>query len=198
MKNRILIQSGLLLLILTMGFFIFGFIPISKKTDSNKDLVKTSTWYIAGPVIETQETINATRKNEGIIKVTANNNPIGEIELNVLITSSNSNDGAPTNLSDQSKFVSITYKSSHLIKLQAREGNKEGTGCVHGGSHPRVDILPSPKKFTTIKIPWSDFKQDGLVDGKNLNIHNLCKFNFVNYKPVSGATLEIKSVIVQI
>ena len=198
MKNRILIQSDLLLLILSMGFFIFGFIPISKKTDSNKDLVKTSTWYVAGPAIESQETIKTVRKNKGIIKVTAKDNPVGEIELNVLITSSDSNDGAPTNLSNQSKFVSITYRSSHLIKLQAREGNEEGTGCVHGGSHPRVDILPSPKKFTTIKIPWSDFKQDGLVNGKILNIHNLCKFNFVNYNPVSGATLEIKSVIVQI
>lgn len=198
MKSRILIQSALLFLMLTAGFFVFGFISIPKKTDSNKDLVKTSTWFIAGPAIESQETINTVRKNKGIIKVTAKDNPVGEIELNVLITSSDSNDGAPTNLSNQSKFVSITYRSSHLIKLQAREGNEEGTGCVHGGSHPRVDILPSPKKFTTIKIPWSDFKQDGLVNGKILNIHNLCKFNFVNYNPVSGAILEIKSVIVQI
>lgn len=192
MKNKTLI------LFVTIVFLIFGFSIIQQKANSNIDLVKTSTWYIAGPVTENQETINDVRKKKGIIKVTTKNNPVGEIELNVLITPSNSNDGAPTNLSDQSKFVSITYRSSHLIKLQAREGNEEGTGCIHGGSHPRVDILPSPKKFTTIKIPWSDFKQDGLVNGKLLNIHNLCKFNFVNYKPVSGATLEIKSVIVQI
>jgi len=184
-----------LLLLLAIGLFISGFVSIEK--DSEKDLVKTSTWYIAGPTLENQETINRVRQEKGIIIVTAKDNPVGEIELNVLITDSNSNDGAPTNLSDNSKFVSITYKSSHLIKLQAREGNNEGTGCVHGGSHPRVDLSSSPKKFTTVKIPWSDFKQDGLPDGKLLNIHNLCKFNFVNYNPVSGAFLEIKSVLIK-
>ncbi|MNX66208.1 hypothetical protein D3C86_972930 [compost metagenome] len=118
--------------------------------------------------------------------------------MNVAITPSESNDGIPQNLSDESKYLIITYKSSHLIKIQAREGNEEGTGCVHGGLHPRTDLPASPKKFTTLKIPWSHFKQDGLPDGKPLNIHNLCKFNFVNYNPVSGAFLEIKSVIVQI
>jgi hypothetical protein len=195
MKNKILIKIESLLLLLTIGFFMSAFVSIEK--DSDKNLVKTSTWYIAGPVLENQETINRVRQEKGIIKVTAKDNPVGEIELNVLITDSNSNDGAPTNLSNDAKFVSITYKSSHLIKLQAREGNNEGTGCVHGGSHPRVDLKASPKEFTTIKIPWSDFKQDGLPDGKILNIHNLCKFNFVNYNPVSGAFLEIKSVIIK-
>jgi len=195
MKNKIVTQIPFLFLLIITGFFILGFTPIKK--DSDKNLVKTSTWFIAGPAAESQETINRIRQKKGIIKVTAKDNPAGEIELNVLITNSDSNDGAPTNLSDNSKFVSITYKSSHLIKLQAREGNQEGTGCVHGGSHPRVDLKASPEKFITIKIPWSDFKQDGLPDGKLLDIHNLCKFNFVNYNPVSGAFLEIKSVIVQ-
>ncbi|WP_428229871.1 hypothetical protein [Flavobacterium sp.] len=195
MKNKTSVSIELFLLILTVGFFLLSFTSII--TNSDKNLVKTSTWFIAGPAVESQEVINKTRQEKGIIKVTAKDNPVGEIELNVLITDSNSNDGAPTNLSDYSKFVSITYKSSQLIKLQAREGNKEGTGCVHGGSHPRVDLAASPNKFTTIKIPWSDFKQDGLPDGKRLNIHNLCKFNFVNYNPVSGAFLEIRSVIVQ-
>jgi hypothetical protein len=161
------------------------------------NLVQSNTWFIAGPAKETQETINTVREKEGIIRVTAKDTPVGEIELNVMITPSDSNDGTPTNLSDNSKYVSITYKSSHLIKLQAREGNNEGTGCVHGGSHPRVDIPASPKKFTTIKIPWTHFKQDALPNGKLLNIHNLCKFNFVNYNPVSGALLEIKSVTVK-
>ncbi|MFH6999927.1 hypothetical protein ACHRVZ_18545 [Flavobacterium sp. FlaQc-57] len=197
MKKKTLLHINSLLLMFVAGFSILSFTTIQKKSDSDKDLVKTSTWYIAGPANENQEMINNVREKKGIIKITSKDKPIGEIELNVLITPSDSNDGAPTNLSDHSKFVCITYKSSHLIKLQAREGNEEGTGCVHGGSHPRVDILPSPKKFTTIKIPWSAFKQDGLVNGKLLNIHNLCKFNFVNYNPVSGAFLEIKSVIVQ-
>jgi hypothetical protein len=191
-KSLILIATLFLILFCSAGFTCFRLL------DSDKNLIKTSTWYIAGPAVENQEMINAVRLKTGIVKVTAQDNPVGEIELNVLITSSNSNDGAPTNLSDNSKFVTITYKSSHLIKIQAREGNEKGTGCVHGGSHPRTDLAASPKKFTTIKIPWSDFKQDGLPDGKPLNIHNLCKFNFVNYNPVSGATLEIKSVIVKI
>ncbi len=195
MKNKMPVKITSLLLLLAIGLFISGFVSIEK--DSDKNLVKTSTWYIAGPALENQETINRVRQEKGIIKVTAKDNPVGEIELNVLITNSNSNDGAPTNLSDNSKFVIITYKSSHLIKLQAREGNNEGTGCVHGGSHPRVDLSSSPKKFTTVKIPWSDFKQDGLPDGKLLDIHNLCKFNFVNYNPVSGAFLEIKSVVIK-
>lgn len=196
MKNKKLLLIDSFLLLLTI-FLTSGFSCIQKDLDSDRNLVKSSTWYIAGPAKENQETINAIREKEGIIKVTAKDNPIGEIELNVMITASDSNDGVPTNLSDNSKFVSITYKSSHLIKLQAREGNNEGTGCVHGGSHPRVDIPASPKKFVTIKIPWSNFKQDGLPNGKLLDIHNLCKFNFVNYNPVSGAFLEIKSVIVQ-
>ena len=178
-------------------FTILGFTSAKEVSNSNIDLVKTSAWYIAGPAKENQETINKIRKEKGIIKVTAKDNPVGEIEMNVMITESNSNDGKPTNLSENSKYLSITYKSSHLIKLQAREGNTKGTGCVHGGSHPRIDLPVSAKKFSTIKIPWTDFKQDGDPNGKTLDIHNLCKFNFVNYNPVSGATLEIKSVIVQ-
>lgn len=188
-KNPIEISS--LLALLSFGFFLSGFTFVK---DPGRDLVKTSVWYIAGPAIENQETINKVREEKGIVKVTAKDNPLGEIELNVLITPSNSNDGVPTNLPDDSRFVRITYKSSHLIKLQAREGNEEGTGCVHGGSHPRVDLAPSPNQFRTIKIPWTAFRQDGLPNGKLLNIHNLCKFNFVNYNPVSGAFLEIKSV----
>ncbi|WP_276381497.1 hypothetical protein [Flavobacterium sp. H4147] len=177
-------------------YVVMGFAFAGEKTKSRIDLVKTSTWFVAGPVNETQETINAIRKEKGIVRVTAKESPIGEIELNVMITESDSNDGAPTNLSQNSKFVSITYKSNQLIKLQAREGNAEGTGCVHGGSHPRVD-LPISEKFTTIKIPWTNFRQDGNLNGKLLNIHNLCKFNFVNYNPSSEAVLEIKSVIIE-
>ena len=186
--------------VVLLGSFLFVFAILSFASEaevskSNIDLVKTSTWFIAGPVQENQETINKIRKEKSLIKVTAKDNPVGEIELNVMITESNSNDGIPTNLSENSKYLSITYKSSHLVKLQAREGNAERTGCVHGGSHPRIDLPVSAKKFTTIKIPWTDFKQDGNPNGKTLDIHNFCKFNFVNYNPVSGATLEIKSVV---
>lgn len=164
---------------------------------SDVDLVKSNIWQIAGPVKENYEIINVVRQKEGVVRVTAKDNPVGEIELNVLITSSVFNDGVPTNLSDNSRFVKITYKSTQLIKLQAREGNETGTGCVHGGSHPRTDLSASPHKFRTIKIPWTHFRQDGLPNGKLLDIHNLCKFNFVNYLPVSGALLEIKSVVIE-
>jgi len=160
------------------------------------DLVQSNIWQIAGPVKENYEIINAIRLKEGVVRVTAKDNPVGEIELNVVITSS-ANDEVVTNLSNNSRFVTITYKSTQLIKLQAREADETGTHCVHGGSHPRVDLPESPDTFKTIKIPWSNFRQDGLPNGKLLNIHNLCKFNFVNYQPVSGAVLEIKSVIIE-
>lgn len=172
---------------------VFGFSAKHQKNGVN--LVKSNKWFIAGPAIESEEEINKIRLEKGIVAVTAKDNPKGEIELNVMITPSETNDGVPTNLSNDSKAVEITYQSTQIIKLQAREGNNEGTGCVHGGSHPRASIPASPKHFSTVKIPWSDFRQDELPDGKLLNIHNICKFNFVNYNPVSGSVLKIKSVI---
>jgi hypothetical protein len=191
-RNYILTMIRSFILLFVLLFFTSGFI-----NQGDSDLVKNNYWHIAGPAKESQETINEIRKNEGIVRVTAQNSPEKEIELNVMITPSESNAGIITNLPSQSKLVSITYKSTQLIKLQAREGNKEGTDCIHGGSHPRVDLPASANQFTTIKIPWRDFKQDGLPNGKLLNIHNLCKFNFVNYNPISGFVLEIKSVTFQ-
>lgn len=185
------------LLIFTL-FIVSGFIVPATILKSDTDLVQSNIWHIAGPVNENYETINAVREKEGIVRITSKDNPVGEIELNVLITSSALNDGVPTNLSDNSRFVKIRYKSTQPIKLQAREGNEAGTGCIHGGSHPRVDLPASPHTFKTIKIPWTHFRQDGLPNGKLLNTHNLCKFNFVNYHPVSGAVLEIKSVVIEI
>jgi hypothetical protein len=183
--------------LITIFFIASGFIIPAAIQKSDVDLVQSNIWQIAGPVKENYEIINAIRQKEGVVRVTAKENPVGEIELNVVITSSVSNNGVVTNLSDDSRFVTITYKSTQFIKLQAREADATGTDCVHGGSHPRVDLPASPDTFKTIKIPWSDFRQDGLPSGKLLDIHNLCKFNFVNYHPVSGAVLEIKSVIIE-
>lgn len=182
--------------LITILFIASGFILPKAILKSDLDLVPSNIWQIAGPVKENYEIINAIRQKEGVVRVTAKDNPVGEIELNVVITSSVSNDKVVTNLSNNSRFVKVTYKSTHLIKLQAREADETGTDCVHGGSHPRVDLPASPNRFKTIKIPWTDFRQDGLTNGKLLNIHNLCKFNFVNYQPVSGALLEIKSVVI--
>lgn len=171
---------------------LFSFSVKNQKNEVN--LVKTNKWFIAGPSIENEERLNNFRLKNGIVIVTTNDNPKGEIELNVMITPSETNDGIATNLPEDSKYIEITYQSTQVIKLQAREGNSEGTGCIHGGSHPRVSIPASPKGFSTIKIPWSDFRQDELSEGKLLDIHNLCKLNFVNYNPVSGSVLKIKSV----
>ncbi len=185
--------------IISLSFIIISYFFSSCKTatlqnaTNNSDLVPSNTWFIAGPTKENQEMINSIRDKEGLIRVTAKDSPLGEIELNVMITPSRTNDGKPTNLPSNSSFASITYKSSQAIKLQAREGNDSGTGCVHGGTHAMADLPASPNTFTTIKIPWTDFK----LKDKPLNIHNLCKFNFVNYNPISGAVLKIKSVQIQ-
>jgi hypothetical protein len=198
MKNKKSIHYTLYIsLILILNLVSSCKTVVKENLNNTTNLVILNTWYISGPVLESQETINSIRKKEGVIRLTAQNAPIGEIELNVMITPSESNDGPATNLAKTSNFVSITYKSSHLIKLQAREGNDSGTGCVHGGSHPRVDLPASPDGFTTVQIPWSDFKQDGMPEGKLLNTRNLCKFNFVNYSPVSGARLEIIAVRIE-
>lgn len=137
----------------TAVIFLTSNFETKNAIEKDADLVKSNTWFIAGPAKESQEIINSVRLKKGIVKVTAKNNPVGEIELNVTITPSETNDAAPKSLSDKSNFVTITYKATQLIKLQAREGNAEGTGCVHGGSHPRVSLPASPTKFTTLKIP---------------------------------------------
>lgn len=183
---------------LLLLFFAFGCSTKKNNNNSNSiNLVSQNTWFIAGPTIENQNQINATRIKNNVIRVTASKNPVGEIELNVPISNSLSNDGKPIDLAKKSTYVTITYQSTQEIKLQAREGNLEGTGCQHGGSHPRTSLPASPNSFKTIHIKWADFKQDELPDGKKLDIHNLCKFNFVNYSPVTGATLQIKSVRIQ-
>ncbi len=171
---------------------LYGFSATNQENGIN--LVKTNKWFIAGPSVENEDMLNKFRLEKGIVAVTTSDNPKGEIELNVMITPSETNDGTPTNLSADSKYIEITYQSTQAIKLQAREGNQTGTGCIHGGSHPRVSIPASSKHFSTIRIPWSDFRQDELQNGKLLDIHNLCKLNFVNYNPISGSVLKIKSV----
>ena len=168
-----------------------------KSSETSTDLVIDNNWFVAGPTLENEKKLNDYRLKNGVISVTATKNPVGEIELNVPIIPSLSNDGKPIDLSEKSTYVEVTYKSSQEIKLQAREGNTEGTGCIHGGSHPRVSLPSSPNSFSTIKIYWNDFKQDELADGKKLNIHNLCKFNFVNYHPIGQSKLQIKSVRIQ-
>ncbi|MEP6804738.1 MAG: hypothetical protein ABI892_09470 [Flavobacterium sp.] len=77
MGNKSRIHS--LTSLLSIGFLIIGFTSIQNYSERN--LIKTSTWYIAGPVLESQETINRVRLENEIIKVTAKDNPVGEIEF---------------------------------------------------------------------------------------------------------------------
>ncbi|MEE9374667.1 MAG: hypothetical protein V3V00_16550, partial [Saprospiraceae bacterium] len=158
------------------------------------DFVQSHTWYLAGPSVEDEKIINDVRLNYNLIKVTVNNEPKGEIELNVMITPCGQNNGPPTILPVNSSFLELVYKSSQPIKLQAREGNEAGTDCIHGGSHPRVDLPKVVNSFRKVRIPWSKFRQDELQDGKLLDINNICKLNFVNYYPEPGAVLEIRSI----
>lgn len=53
-----------------------GFILPLVILKSDIDLVKSNIWHIAGPVNENYETINAVRQKEGIIRVTAKDNPV--------------------------------------------------------------------------------------------------------------------------
>ena len=159
----------------------------------SENLVFSNPWFIAGPSVEDETTLNALRSMDTLIRVTVNEAPVGELELNVMITNCGANDGPPTALPANATFVEIVYKSTHRIKLQAREGDEKGTGCLHGGAHPTVDLPPSIE-FRTLKIPWASFKLSSLAGEHLLNTRKLCKFNFVNYKPVAGATLEIQSV----
>lgn len=66
-----------------------------------------------------------------------------------------------------SSFVEITYKSNQSVNLQLRQY------AVHGGTHNQI-TLPAAADFTTIKIPFSDFK-GGLAP---LDLTKVAKFNF--------------------
>ncbi len=169
--------------------------PVSHhKWDGEHNLVTTHTWFVDGPIIENKNVINRERIARKSVRITANHSPQGEIELNVPIKPSSLNDGLPIKLPAQSKYVEITYRSTDAMKLQAREGNATGTGCMHGGSHPMSTIPASPQRFTTVKLYWKDFYQYGLSTSRVLDTHDLCKLNFVNYKPTSGSVFEITSL----
>ncbi len=66
-----------------------------------------------------------------------------------------------------SSFIEITYKSNQSVNLQLRQY------AVHGGTHNQI-TLPASTEFTTVKIPFSDFK-GGLAP---LDLTKVAKFNF--------------------
>ena len=188
------------LVISIVGIFILSACvkhPVSHhKWDSEYNLVTSHTWFIGGPIIENENVVNRERITRNSVRITATHSPQGEIELNVPVKPSSLNDGLPIRLVAGSKYVEIIYRSTDEMKLQAREGNAAATGCMHGGSHPMVTVPASPKRFTNVKLYWKDFHQDGLPKGRELDTNNLCKFNFVNYKPTPGAVFEITSLII--
>jgi len=164
-------------------------------TEYNRNLVDSHAWFIAGPTLETTQQLNQYRAQYQSIDITATKNPVGEIELNLMVSPSGSNDGPPTDINTHSPGIAITYQSSQAISLQAREGNRQGDGCIHGGSHPHVGLAASPLAFSTVKILWKEFTFNSDIHVQHLNIHNLCKFNFVIYNPLPGANIKIKSLI---
>jgi len=168
---------------------------LSKEKIPTDNLVINNPWYISGPSVETEDQINIYRVKNQSIKITTNNQPTKEIELHVMVTPSGSSDGPATDLSSNS-YLEVTYQSTHVIKLQAREGNQNKTGCIHGGSHPRIKLSASPNRFITKRINWQDFRLNENPNGKILDQHNLCKFNFVNYQPQVGSIFILKSMII--
>lgn len=66
-----------------------------------------------------------------------------------------------------SDFIEITYKANQSVNLQLRQY------AIHGGTHNQI-TLPAASEFTTVKIPFTDFK-GGL---KPLDLTSVAKFNF--------------------
>lgn len=66
-----------------------------------------------------------------------------------------------------SRFIEITYQANQSVNLQLRQY------AIHGGTHNQI-TLPAAAEFTTVKIPFSDFK-GGLTP---LDLTRVAKFNF--------------------
>lgn len=66
-----------------------------------------------------------------------------------------------------SSFIEITYKSNQNVNLQLRQY------AIHGGTHNQI-TLPAASEYTTVKIPFTDFK-GGLTP---LDLTRVAKFNF--------------------
>ncbi len=84
-----------------------------------------------------------------------------------------------------SSFIEITYKANQSVNLQLRQY------AVHGGTHNQI-TLPAASGFTTVKIPFTDFK-GGLTP---LDLTKVAKFNFalLSNNPTDGyAELIVKN-----
>ncbi|WP_039915147.1 hypothetical protein [Cellvibrio mixtus] len=84
-----------------------------------------------------------------------------------------------------SSFIEITYKSNQSVNLQLRQY------AIHGGTHNQI-TLPAASAFTTVKVPFADFK-GGLTP---LDLTKVAKFNFalLSNNPTDGyAELIVKN-----
>lgn len=149
-------------------------------------------WYVSGPIVQTMDELNQHIADTGWAQLTTFKEaaPAGtarEVEFSTMISDSGSYDGKPTRLPEESRYVTLTYRSTQPLVLQAREGNADGSGCVHGGSHPSA-TLPAAVKITTVQLPWSAFT----LQGRPLDPQNVCKLNFVNYHPAKGAEFVLQ------
>ena len=72
MKNKKHIHCTLYIsLILILNLVSSCKTVVKENSNNTTNLVTLNTWYVAGPVLESQETINTIRKKEGVIRVTA-------------------------------------------------------------------------------------------------------------------------------
>lgn len=100
-----------------------------------------------------------------VARVRMNVNPWGEMSFPIN-GFDQTGEAAQVNLTGSS-FIDITYMSNQSVNLQLRQY------AVHGGTHNQI-TLPAAATFTTVRIPFSDFK-GGLTA---LDITKVAKFNF--------------------
>lgn len=100
-----------------------------------------------------------------VVKVRMNVNPWGEMSFPIN-GFDQTGEAAQVNLTG-SGFIDITYQSNQSVNLQLRQY------AVHGGTHNQI-TLPAAATFTTVRIPFSDFK-GGLTA---LDLTKVAKFNF--------------------
>lgn len=100
-----------------------------------------------------------------VVRVRMNVNPWGEMSFPIN-GFDQTGEAAQVNLTG-SGFIDITYQSNQSVNLQLRQY------AVHGGTHNQI-TLPAALTFTTVRIPFSDFK-GGL---STLDLAKVAKFNF--------------------
>lgn len=169
--------------------------PVTSTSSKEAELTNLQLWgpwYVSGPVVQTMDELNQHIADTGWAQLTTFKEaaPAGtarELEFSTMISYSGSYDGKPTRLPEESRYVALTYRSTQPLVLQAREGNVDGSGCVHGGSHPSA-TLPAAAEITTVQLPWSAFT----LQGRPLDPQNVCKLNFVNYHPAKGAEFVLQ------